>query len=361
MDMDIDTVFVKKNKSSLDEYIDKINLKCEKMMPVIKNPTKISSDNIVIPTIENYNDICKFNYNVNQLKIIAKNYKLKISGNKPQLVLRIFSYLYFSSYIIKIQALFRAFIVKKFNKLHGPASINRKLCTNTNDFITMEPLNEISFYKFISYKDEDEFIYGFDIVSLHNLFIKSKNTDSIRNPYNRNLIPEYVNKSIKTIIRLSRILKIPISLHYDDEIPNVSVEKAIELRALSLFQNIDALGNYSNSQWFLSLNRHQLVRFTKELCDIWNYRAQLTIDIKRNICPPYGNPFRTLNIQYVHTEPNIFNVKKSILEVLENLVNCGINNDSKALGAYYVLGSLTLVNTDAATSLPWLFHSFGHF
>jgi len=350
-----------KNKDEIDEYIDKINEKCEKKMPIIKNTIKIKDDIIIIPTITNYNDILKYNYNVNQLKIIAKNYKLKIGGNKPQLVSRIFSYLYLSSYIINIQKVFRGMLVKKYNKLHGPACINRNLCTNTNDFITMEPLNEISFYNFISYKDIDDFIYGFDIVSLHNLFLKSKENENIKNPYNRNLIPEHVSKSIKTIIRLSRILNIPISLHYDDDIKNVSNEKAIELRALSLFQNIDALGNYSNSQWFLSLNRIQLTRFTKELVDIWNYRAQLTNEIKRNICPPYGNPFRTLSIQYVNTEPNILNVKKLILDALENLVNSGINNDSKALGAYYVLGALTLVNSDAATSLPWLFHSFGHF
>lgn len=104
-----------------------------------------------------------------------------------------------------------------------------------------------------------------------------------------------------------------------------------------------------------------MTRFTKELIDIWNYRAQITNETKRNICPPYGNPFRNLSIQYVNTEPNILNVKKNILDVLENLVNSGINNDSKALGAIYVLGALTLVNADAATSLPWFFNSFGHF
>jgi hypothetical protein len=358
--MDTDTL--KKNKKdTIDEYMDSITSKCEKMMLIVKKPIKISDDTIIIPTIKTYNDISRFNYNVNQLKIIAKNYKLKISGNKPQLVSRIFSYLYFSSYIIKIQKIFRGFLVKKYKQLHGPASINRKICTNPEDFVTLEPLSEINFHQFLSYKDADGFIYGFDIISLHNLFLKSKETDVIRNPYNRNLIPEYVTKSIKTIIRLSRILKINISLNYEDVTQNISAEKAIELRALSLFQNIDALGNYSNSQWFLSLNRSHLVRFVRELTDIWNYRAQLSNEIKRNICPPNGDPFRNLSIQYVHTESSMCNVKKVILEVLEKFVNNGINNDSKALGAYYVLGALTLVNSEAATSLPWLFHSFGHF
>jgi hypothetical protein len=355
---------LKKNKSDdslIDEYMSNIIEKCEKNMPTIKKPVKINDDNIVIPTIKNYDDITKYNYNLSQLKMIAKNYKLKISGNKNELITRLYSYLYFSSYIIKIQRIFRGLIARKYKLLHGPAAIKRSLCTNTDDFITMEPLEEINFHQFLSYKDVDGFIYGFDIISLHNLFLKSKDIESIKNPYNRNNIPEYVVKTIKSILRISRILKVYINLHYEDDSQNVSNEKAVELRALSLFQNIDALGNYSDSKWFLSLNRTQLIRFIRELCDIWNYRAQITNETKRNICPPNGDLFRNLSMTYIHTEDNLYNVRKVILEILEKLVNCGIDKDSKSLGAYYVLGALTLVNENAATSLPWLFQSFGYF
>jgi hypothetical protein len=45
----------------------------------------------------------------------------------------------------------------------------------------------------------------------------------------------------------------------------------------------------------------------------------------------------------------------NVLTILENFVNSGINNESRRLGAYYVLGALTLVSEDAATSLPWLY------
>ena len=135
----------------------------------------------------------------------------------------------------------------------------------------------------------------------------------------------------------------------------------VELRALSLFQNIDALGNYSNSQWLLSLNRNQLIKFLRELADIWNYRAQITPETKRSIYPPSGDPFRNLNMHYIHNEQNMTNVKKVVLEVLEKIVNSGVDRDSKALGACYVLGSLTLVSEEAATSIPWLFQSFGYF
>jgi hypothetical protein len=352
--------FKKTSKELMDEYMNCITKKCENKMQIVKKTFKITDDLIVIPNIKNYNNITKYNYSLPQLKMIAKEYKLKLSGNKPQLVLRIFSYLYFSTFIIKIQKMFRGLLVKRYKNFHGPASMNRKICTNKDDFITLEPVEEINFHQFLSYKDADGFIYGFDIISLYNLFLKSKSIECVKNPYNRNLIPEMVIKKIKSIIRLSKILKIQIKLHYEDETQNISMEKLLELRALQLFQNIDALGNYSNCQWFLSLNRQQIIKFVKELIDIWNYRAQLSYEVKRNICPPHGDPFRNFNFQYLHNEHELVNVKKNVLEIMEKFVNSGINNDSKSLGAYYVLGSLTLVNAEAATSLPWLFQSFEH-
>jgi hypothetical protein len=356
------TDILNKNKSQdslIEEYLNNITAKCEEQMPIVKKTTKISDDKISIPTINTYNELVFYNYNLTQLKIFAKNYKLKISGNKQQLLSRIYSYLYFSYYIIKIQKVFRRTLVRKYKELHGPASINRKLCINRDDFISMEPIDKINFHQFISYQDSDNFIYGFDITSLHNLFLKS--SDEIKNPYNRNKIPDFIFKDIRTLIRISKILKININLTFGDETKNLPNEKLIELRVFTLFQNIDSLGNYSNANWFINLNRSQLIKFIRELIDIWNYRAQLSNETKRNICPPNGDPFRSLSIQYIIQEENLWNVKKVIIGILEKLVNSGIDKDSKALGAYYVLGALTMVNSEAATSLPWLFQSVNYF
>jgi len=349
----------KSNKSLIEEYINNITAKCEDKMPIVKKPAKVLDDKLSIPTINNYNELVYNNYNVTQLKKFAKHYKLKVTGNKPQLLSRLYKYLYFSSYIIKIQKVFRGYLVGKYKHLHGPAIMDRKICTNANDFISMEPIEEINFHQFISYKDTDNFIYGFDITSLHNLFLKSG--DEIKNPYNRNMIPEFIFKNIRQLIRLGKILKININLEFEDDTNKISNEKAVELRALALFQNIDSLGNYSNVKWFLTLNRSQLIKLIRELIEIWNYRAQLPVQTKRNICPPMGDPFRNLSIPYINAEENLWNVRKVILKVLENFVNSGIDKDSKALGAYYVLGSLTLVNSEAATSLPWLFQSVNYF
>jgi hypothetical protein len=349
----------KNNECIVNEYMNEIKSKCEKSIPVIKNQMKIENEKITIPTIDNYKEIPKYKYSVTHLKQFAKHYKLKISGNKHELLTRVYCYLYFSSFITKIQQVFKGYLVRKYKELHGPAATNRKLCTNETDFITMEPIEEINFHQFISYKDQDGFIYGFDIISIHTLY--SKGSKEMKNPYNRNSIPETILKNIKSLIRLSKLLDIQIHLHFENDMQTISNEKNIELRTLSLFQNIDALGNYSNPQWFLSLSRNNIIKFVRELMDIWNYRAQLLPEIKRKICPPNGDPFRNLHIPYIQVESNMTNVKKVVLEVLEKMVNNGIDKDSKCLGAYYVLGALTMVNSEAANSLPWLFQSVNYF
>jgi hypothetical protein len=353
------TDLVKKNKNikntiPIEEYINILNTKCEQNIFFSKNSSKINDENIILPTIQNHNLILEYNYNANQLKSFAKHYKLKIGGNKKELKNRIYLFLYYSFFIIKIQKVFRGILRRKYNRLHGPAYKNRNLCTNNCDFITMEQLNEISLDQFISYKDTDNFIYGFDINSIYNLIYKHK---EIKNPYNRNIIPDFVLKDIKTIIRLGKILNIIINLTIEDDTINISSEKAIELRTLTLFQNIDALGNYSNPQWFLDLNRLKLVKFIRELTDIWEYRAQLTIETKKLICPPHGTPFRNLHGVAINNEQPLNSLRNIILDILEKMVNSGVDADSKSLGAYYVLAALTLVNETAANALPWLFQS----
>ena len=344
--------------NSLEEYLNDITLKCEKNMPIIKNPVKINDSNIIIPTIKSYNELIKYNYNLVQLKSFAKYYKLKMGGNKQEIISRIYCYLRLSYYAIKIQKEFRRSIVKKYKQLHGPAIFNRKICTNSDDFVSMEPIEEINFHQFISYNDKDGFIYGFDINSLHNLSLNS--LKEIKNPYNRNEIPEMLFNNIRSIIRLGKILGIEIDLKFEDDSKNVSAKKAIELKALSLFQTIDLLGNYSDANWFLRLNKYQLIKFLRELKDIWNYRAQITNETKLKVCP-LGDPFRHVNIDRLNAEENVLNIINALLKIIDKLINSGVDRDSKALGAYYVLGSLTLVSNDAASSMPWLFQSVNYF
>ena len=175
------------------------------------------------------------------------------------------------------------------------------------------------------------------------------------NPYNRNVISQFYFDRILTILRLSKLLKTEVTIDIIEE-EIVDKSKALQLRALSIFQKIDSLGNYSDSQWFLSLTRTRLLKFMRELSDIYNYRANLSQEVKYKICPPSGNPFYSFDMQIVETG-DLDSAKNSILNVIENFINNGVDNDSKSLGAYYVLASLTLVNSNAAEAIPWLYQS----
>jgi len=358
--MNIDPPNEKHTKSKNDNTNDFFNILCDnvsKKIPVLKKLEKIDED--LSDHIPNFNEsefLIRYNYNVNQLKVIAKTYKLKVMGNKSQLISRIYSFLFLSNSIVKIQKILRGNLQRKFISSHGPALKNRLICTNNFDFLSMEQLTEIPKEQFFSYRDEDGFIYGFDLISLHNLIYKCNG--AVKNPFNTKPINSKVIEDFRSLLRLSRVFKVNICTEISDVSKEVSDKKSVELRALTLFQNIDALGNYSNSEWFLTLNRNQLIKFMRELVDIWSYRAPLTPEVKRAICPPNGNPFSRLpNYNVLQTLENLDDVRKIILEILEKFVTTGIDKDNKCLGAYYVLGAITLVNNDAATSLPWLYQA----
>ena len=199
------------------------------------------------------------------------------------------------------------------------------------------------------------FIYGFDIISIYNLVLK--NSNKLENPFNTKIITNDIVLKLIEIIRLTKILKIELDLNYE-KIDNFNEKKLLDFRILELFQNIDSLGNYSNLNWFNNLNKCLLIIFFKELYDIWNYRAMLTYEVKIKICPPFGDPFR--NISFNINNINLCNyniIKKTLVNIMYNFVNKGINNEYRSLGASYILCGLTLVNEEAAEALPHLYWS----
>ncbi len=324
-----------------------------------KKAPKVTEANFFIPKVDEYNLLVTRNYKVSQLKKICKYYKLRVSGKKSQLISQIYNYLFLSKYAIVIQKMIKGKLVRKWCAMHGPAYINRSLCTNQTDFFTMNELKNVPINQFFSFKDADDFIYGFNIISLYTLHQKaSENNEQALNPYNRNKLPKTLITDFRDMIRISRVLKYDIEINIQED-NDITDEKKLELRILSLFQEIDRLGNYSDQSWFISLTRERMVLYLRELYDIWNYRAQLSNETKRNIAPPIGDPFRTLNMNYLNQLP-YENIKKLAVSIMEILVKKGVNNDSRSLGAFYVLAGLTLVNIDAATAMPWLYQSVAH-
>jgi len=309
---------------------------------------KVTIDEFHILNFSEYDLIISKNYNVSQLKSICRYYKLKISGNKKELIKRAWNFLRFSKFASIIQKMWRGFIIREY-------TVTRKIkdCVNSTDFLSLEDLKNIPKQQIFCFKDEDKFVYGFHVKSFHNLILKNTNST---NPYNRKPITKSTifrfNKFIKYGLKIGKKFELKIK----DETSELSSQKQIELQTHSIFHKIDQFGHITDTSWFLSLNRLRLKKLLLELVDIWNYRASLTPQAKMAICPPNGNPFYDINVNNFQTY-NIEKMQRKILKIFDKLLTRGIDQNSKSLGAFYILGSITLVNHNAAISLPWLYES----
>lgn len=371
----ISTKHIYKNNTSsnlrifIENYkqVAKDKLSCQKN--TLSRHHKITDDELVIPNMHNFNSLFLHNYNARQLKLFNKTHNLKTSGNKDELFLALFTHLYLSKMIIKIQKRVRGNLQRKYNALHGPAVLKRGLCNNLDDFVTLEPIKDISFHQFISFSDESGFIYGCDIISLFTL-INSKPNQTIKNPYNRYIIKTDLLSNIKKIVKMATIFALDVNIKTDAEkdiqLELLSIREQLEQRSLSLFSDMDNLGYYTNPDWYLLLSSRRLFKFYRELTDIWNYRASLTPTTQSEICPPNGNPFNPINLEMLISNEQISvndlnRIKLFVLASLEKLVRSGIDASSRYLGATYLLSALTLVNSDAAMALPLLYESVRYF
>tara|TARA_B100001059_G_scaffold235994_1_gene284112 strand:- start:12592 stop:13638 length:1047 start_codon:yes stop_codon:yes gene_type:complete len=320
-----------------------------------KKKRKIDDAAFKIPKFADFDLLLKNDYRVAQLKEICKHYNQKKSGNKPELMKKLFNYLYLSHKVIPFQKNYRSHLIRRYCNYSGSAMLNRKKCINDTDILSLENLSTISVYQFFSYTDKDNNIYGFDLKCLINWLKKSKGVPT--NPYNRTTIPSDVLNAITNKIKLSKVLKFPLMLTIQNTVSKEQ-ESSYDFRILKIFQTIDELGNYTNPEWFLTLSRFQKTRFIRELYDIWFYRLDLTNEVRRNISPR-GNPFRrfALNIQVdiIAVSEEVLN--KFILSVMEEFVYYGVTDDYRNLGASYILTALTLVNNEVAVALPWLYQS----
>jgi hypothetical protein len=309
--------------------------------------------------------INSFNYEIElakkhtvvQLKEILQTLSLPRSGNKKDLQERICKHFKRTNSHILLQSVARAYLVKKFIRLKGPGLRKRSECVNNEDFLSGDDLKDIKFNNFFSYRDDDGFVYGFNVSSFYNLVVNTALNKEPLNPYNRKEISIEVLRDLKSVLRMNSLFGYSVNLEFVvQEFPN-NLKQQVEMRTIALFQNINYLGNYSDSKWFLVLTRPKLLKFTKELIDIWDYRASITTETKKLICPPFGLPFSYDFYHYDLSLP-IETIQMIILTCLERLTTRAISNENKLLGCYYVLGALCMVNFEAAENLPWLAQSF---
>lgn len=408
-------------------------------------------ENNIDNEILNYKEYFKNNiilkkYKLPELKKIVKKYKLRITGNKDDLINRIETYFNSMNSAELIQKKFRSWLVRYSFILNGEVVNNRSLCVNDSDFVTLEPLDEIPRELFYSYKDKNDFYYGFNITSLIQMM---KTKGKISNPYNRE---SFDKKILNNMISLYNIIQIIYPEHRDNNkvkltvcsnsnnsnvfrnlenallnrninpravlnnvnrqhdfsshymrnrhqedrvntllnnnsnmnhlssryyeprvfnsqtLTNITLRdnynkivemrrKPMDTRIRELFMEIDQLGNYTQSTWFSGLQRQQYILLYRHLYEIWNYRAQLSNEMKANICPLF-EPFSEIFAQPLYQNTiNENDIKLACLTIIENFVYSGIDEDHRKIGTLHALSALTMVSSYARNAMPWLYES----
>ena len=164
--------------------------------------------------------------------------------------------------------------------------------------------------------------------------------------------------NILKYVKYSNLLNIDITLNLE-QVDNLTNEQELNMKILNIFQKIDSLGNYTNISWFITLNKSKIIKFLIELIDIWRYRSNLSNITRELICSPDGNPFSCINLNNLSRlyTYSFYQIKKTAINSMENMIYRSISDEYASLGSLYILTALTLVNTDAAESLPWLYES----
>lgn len=311
------------------------------------------------------------------LKLLCTKYGLKTTGTKPVLATRARTYCMESHFSTRLQRIFRGHVARTYIRHHIllPECGRTSDFVNDTDFYTMDEVGDLPHFQLFTFKDDaDNKLYRCNMASFFKLMKSAFTKDKLSaaanglccevpstatNPYTRipislNTVRLFFNK-----LRLCRILKYPVYTEFKEDA--LTPQQALDARILDVFQDINKLGNYADSEWFSALKHPQYIWFIQELYDIWAYRAELSIQVKMQICPPYGQMFPSvtngiLMIHEMRTAP-FQRVREVCISTCERLVRSGVTHDDRYLGASYVLSALTLVSPKAREALPWLYQS----
>ena len=352
-------------------------------------------------------------YTLPILKEVCKTYKLCISGRKQEVIARITTHFNKIRSSIVLQKYTRRYLVKIVISNYKMNEKLRGQCVNDTDFSTLDPLCEIAPDHLYCYTDTDKFTYGFNITSLIELL---RNNHKISNPYNRMSITKKQQNNIISVYNTSILIissfkeykmyysstnnmynrlspravatnrLAPIDVMLFDYSPDPSSfnnyhppcnlrlmsnptlfaqyqqivlnrQQPIQTRIDRIFTEIDRLGNYTQSAWFTDLTHLQYARLYRALYDIWNYRGQLSQELKMQICPFHG-PFEGIfPVSVRHLDLSVDDLKSVCLIAFENMIYSGISNEIRQIGVMHSLTALTIVSSSARYALPWLFES----
>jgi hypothetical protein len=256
---------------------------------------------------------------------------------------RIEPYLSHEVSIITIQRIFKGWNIRR-----------RRNCNNKEDCGTMDSLFEIPIQYYIDYKDDEGFIYGFDVRSLHMIMSEANPINPftqkqlILGASGKNFFEKYTKK-MTSVKEKEGVVK------FDS--PKLTKDQRFDQTLIRVFQKIDMLGHYTDIAWFKNMSLRDLNNFYTGAYDIFSFRAQLSNEVRRKIVKD-GILFQNFigNLHHIQ-ERNKHILQYEILREIERILDEGEDRDSKFHGISLVLTILVECSYAAALALPHLLQS----
>lgn len=303
--------------------------------------------------IYTYHDIkAKTRINNEKLERSCEFYGIAYDSDSPRnsykalkrlIIKRVEPYLSHETSIVAIQRIFKGWNIRR-----------RRNCNNKEDCGTMDVLFDIPIQYYIDYKDEEGFIYGFDIRSLHIIMSEANPINPftqkqlILGASGKNFFEKYTKK-------MTAVKEKEGAVKFDS--PKLTKEQRFDQTLIRVFQKIDMLGHYTDIAWFQNMSLYDLNKFYTGAYDIFAFRAQLLPEIRRKIVRD-GILFQNFigNLHHIQ-ERNKHILQYEILREIERILDEGEDIDSKILGVSLILTVLVECSYSAALALPHLLQS----
>lgn len=256
--------------------------------------------------------------------------------------------------------IWRAF-VQRANRLRGKGAYHRDQCTNREDMFLFDDLTDIHPVDFYSVTDTAGFTYGFHIDTMYQYISKtigitsptatsSFRTDLFINPYTKVVFGRKVYNDFKRLYAYYRLLTKERAIVKDPPVVMTPQQKVYHT-VCRVFQKMDELNNYTNTDWFMELNRTKLIKFVLELRELFEYRMDLPFARRLQIV----STGRILTLPFTrYNAMNDSDLRLYILGECEKLVSEGHTKDDRYLGSLVILTALTELVPKCAEAYPWL-------
>ena len=285
---------------------------------------------------------------VSDIKYTLKKLGINIKGLKKTKLLELLETYYDTKNhynknidkIIKIQKIYKNKFKTKYDDFYSQF-------TNTEDFYTLDSIRKIDkSYLFWFY--ENKFKYVFDIRTFKHLLI-----NNCSNPYTRTKIPVCALEKYNRQIEIMKQNNIKLDVNED----LLTEDQKHNLKIIRIFQKLDELNIVAQGidpTYFQNFTFKQLQHLYRVMEDVWNYRAELSLE-KKNRIVPFNNVLK-------HKMSYIFNLKPINYKFLQNimlgeidtLISSSQYSEDRKSGGYYVLIAFTEVSPEYTQEYPWL-------